>query len=153
MAKVIVAYESKYGNTELVAEKIVEGMRKVKGIEIALSKLKKIDLNKIQDYDAILVGSPNHFGGPTRGVKKFIDKLGKLGLKGKKVAVFDTYVRGDFEKAVKKMEKQIDEKAPGLKLVAPGLSIKVQGMKGPIIEGELPKCEEFGNKIATQMKT
>ena len=147
------AYESKYGNTELVAEKIVEGMRKVKGIEIALSKLKKIDLNKIQDYDAILVGSPNHFGGPTRGVKKFINKLGKLGLKGKKVAVFDTYVRGDFEKAVKKMEKQIDEKAPGLKLVAPGLSIKVQGMKGPIIEGELPKCEKFGNKIATQMKT
>ncbi len=147
------AYESKYGNTELVAEKIVEGMRKVKGIETAISKLKEIDLNKIQDYDAILVGSPNHFGGPTRGVKKFIDKLGKLDLKGKKVAVFDTYVRGDFEKAVKKMEKRIDEKAPGLKLVAPGLSIKVQGMKGPILEGELPKCEKFGNKIATQMKT
>jgi len=40
-----------------------------------------------------------------------------------------------------------------LKLVAPGLSIKVQGMKGPILEGELLKCREFGNKIATQMKT
>jgi flavodoxin len=73
------------------------------------------------------VGSPNHFGGPIRGIKKFIDKLGKLNLKGKQAAVFDTYVRGQFEKAVKKMEKRINEKVPRLKLVAPGLSIKVQG--------------------------
>ncbi|GAI26053.1 unnamed protein product, partial [marine sediment metagenome] len=107
----------------------------------------------IPDYDAILVGSPNHFGGPTRGVKKFIDKIGKLNLKGKLAAVFETYMGGNFEKAAKKMEKKINEKVPGLKLVAPGLSIKVQGMKGPILEGELPKCKEFGNKIATQMKT
>ena len=153
MTKVIVVYESKYGNTKLVAETIIEGLKKVKGIETVLSELKKVDLNEIPDYDAILVGSPNHFGGPTRGVKKFIDKLGKLNLKGKSAAVFDTYMRGNFEKAAKKMEKKINEKVPGLKLVAPGLSIKVQGMKGPILEGELPKCKEFGNKIATQMKT
>ncbi len=153
MAKVIVVYESKHGNTKLVAETIIEGLKKVKGIETVLSELKKVDLNEIPDYDAILVGSPNHLGGPTRGIKKFIDKLGKLNLKGKMGAVFDTYLGGNFEKAAKKMEKKINEKVPGLKLVAPGLSIKVQGMKGPILEGELPKCKEFGNKIATQMKT
>ena len=150
--KVIVVYESRYGNTKLVAETIVEGMRQVEGIETVLSELKEVDLNKIPDYDAILVGSPNHFGGPTRGVKKFIDKLGKLNLKGKLVAVFDTYLGKDFEKAVKKMEKRINEKVPGLKLVTPGLSIRVQGMKGPILEGELPRCKDFGNKIATQIK-
>ncbi|MBA7502555.1 NAD(P)H dehydrogenase (quinone) [subsurface metagenome] len=153
MAKVIVVYESKYGNTKLVAETIIEGLKKVKGIETVLSELKKVDLNEIPDYDAILVGSPNHLDGPTRGVKKFIDKLGKLNLKGKSAAVFDTYMGGNFEKAAKKMEKKINEKVPGLKLVAPGLSIKVQGMKGPILEEELPKCKEFGNKIATQIKT
>ena len=153
MAKVIVAYESKYGNTKLVAETIIEGVREVEGIETVLSELKEVDLNKIIDYDAILVGSPNHFGGPTRGVRKFIDKLGKLSLERKLFAVFDTYLGRDFEKAVKKMEKRINEKVPRLKQIAPGLSIKVQGMKGPIVEGELPKCKEFGNKIATQIKT
>jgi flavodoxin len=153
LAKVIVVYESKYGNTKLVAETIVEGMREVEGIETVLSELKEVDLNKIHDYDVILIGSPNHFGGPTRGVKKFIDKLGKLPLKGKLFAVFDTYLEKDFEKAVKKMEKRINEKVPGLKQIAPGLSIKVQGIKGPILEAELPKCKEFGNKIATQIKT
>ncbi|GAI45720.1 unnamed protein product [marine sediment metagenome] len=44
------------------------------------------------------------------------------------------------------------DKVPRAKLAAPGLSIRVKGMKGPISEGELPKCKEFGNKIATQIK-
>ena len=98
------------------------------------------------------MGSPNHIGRATRSIKKFIDKLGNLNLEGKLAAVFDTYIGKDFEKAVKKMEKQISEKVPGLKLAAPGLSIRVKGMKGPIAEGELPKCKEFGTKIAIQTK-
>ena len=151
-AKVIIVYESKYGNTKLVAETIAEGMREVEGMETVVSELKEVDLGKISDYDAILVGSPNHIGGPTRGINKFIDKLGKLPLEGKMFAVFDTYLGKDFEKVVKKTERRIGEKVPGAKLAAPGLSIRVQGMKGPISEGELPKCKEFGNKIATQLK-
>jgi len=153
MAKVIVVYESKYGNTKLVAETIIEGIRQVEGMEAVLHEVKEVDLHQIPSYDAILIGPPNHIGEPTRGVKKFIDKLGKLGLEGKLFAVFDTYLGKDFEKAVKKMEKRINEKVPGLKIISPGLSIKVQEMKGPVVEGELPKCKEFGTKIATQMKT
>ena len=153
MWKAIVVYESKYGNTKLVAETIIEGMKKVSETEIALNELKEVNLGKLVDFDVILVGSPNHIGGATRGIRKFIDELGKLNLEGKMVAVFDTYIGGDFEKAVRKMEKQISKKAPGLKLVAPGLSIRVKGMKGPIAEGELPKCKEFGVKIATQIKS
>ena len=103
-----------------------------------------------------MIGSPNHYGGPTKGVKEFIDKLGKLHLNGKLFTVFDTYLgkKSDyfFEKAVKKMVKIINEKTPALKQIAPGLSIKVQGMKGPIVEEELPKCKEFGNKIAAQIE-
>jgi flavodoxin len=126
LAKVIVVYESKYGNTKLVAETIIEGMRQVKGVEAFLSEVKDVDVSQVSSYDVILVGSPNHIGGPARGVKKFIDKLGKLNLGEKRFAVFDTYLGRDFEKAVKKMEKRIDEKVPGLKMIAPGLSIRVR---------------------------
>jgi flavorubredoxin len=150
--KVFVVYDTKYGNTKLVAEKIVEGMREVEGIETAISDVEEVDLERVADYDAILIGSPNHWGGPVRGIKKLIDKLGKLDLKARWVAVFDTYIKGDFEKAVKKMEKRINEKVPRLKLIVPGLSIKVGDMKGPIVDGELPKCKEFGKKIADQLK-
>jgi flavodoxin len=152
MGKAIVVYESKYGNTKLVAEAIAEGMNQVLGQEAVVAELNDVDLTQIDRFDTILVGSPNHIGGATRGIRKFIDKLGKLNLEDKQGAVFDTYLAKDFEKAVKKMEKQIGEKVPGLTLVAPGLSIMIDGMKGPITDGELSKCKEFGVKIATQMK-
>jgi len=152
-AKVIVVYESKYGNAKLVAETIAEGMREVEGIDAVVSEVKEVDLSKIRDYDAILVGSPTHIGGPTGGIKKFIGKLGKLPLEGKFFTAFGTYLLDkSFEQATKKLEKRINEKVPGLKLAAPGLSIRVQGMKGPISERELPKCKEFGKKIAIQIK-
>ncbi|MDH5448207.1 MAG: flavodoxin domain-containing protein [Candidatus Bathyarchaeota archaeon] len=98
MSKVIIVYESKYGNTKLVAKTIIEGMREVEGTEVVLSKLKEVDLEKIPDYNAILIGSPNHWGGPTRGIKKFIDKLGKLSLKGTMFAVFDTHISKEILK-------------------------------------------------------
>lgn len=154
MVKVFVVYDTKYGNTKLVAEKIVEGMREVAGIETAIADVKEVNLEKVVSSDAVLIGSPNHVGKPARGINAFIGKLGKLDLKTKWVAVFDTQGGGKyFEQVVKKMEKRISEKVPSLKLMAPGLSIKVTGMKGPIAEGELPKCVDFGKKIATQLKT
>jgi len=152
LTKAIVIYESKYGNTKRVAETIVEGINETEKIETVLKEPKHVEPTEVLDYDLVLIGSPNHMGGPTRGIKKFIDKLGKIGLEGKLGAVFDTYMGGDFNKAVRKMEERINEKVPGLKLIASGLSIEVGGTKGPIVEGELPKCKEFGNKIAKQMK-
>lgn len=150
--KVIIVYESKYGNTKHAAETIMESLNEDGGIEASIKELKEVNPGDLQNYNAILIGSPNHLGGPTRGIKKFIEKLGTLQLEGKMFAVFDTYMGKDFEKATKKMEKQISERAPGLKQIALGLSIRVLGMKGPIAEGELQKCKEFGKNIATQLK-
>lgn len=154
MIKIFVVYDTKYGNTKLVAENIVDGLGEVEGLETAISDVKEVDLEKVADSDAILIGTPNHIGSPTRIIKKFIDKLGKLKSKAKWIAVFDTNLGGSqFEKATKKMEKRINEKISGLKLMLPGLSIKVEGMKGPVAERELRKCKEFGEKIANQLIT
>ena len=152
MVKVFVVYDTKYGNTKLVAEKIVEGMREVEGIETAIADVKDVNFDEVASSDAVLIGSPNHFDRPARGIDAFIDKLGKLDKKMKWVAVFDTNMAED-EGAHTKMEQRIGEKVPSLKLITPSLSIKVDGMEGPIAEGELPKCVDFGKKIATQLKT
>lgn len=45
------------------------------------------------------------------------------------------------------MKKQINGVMPNLNKVSPGLSIKVGGMKGPIVDEDLPKCKEFGIKL------
>jgi flavodoxin len=151
MPKAIVIYESMFGNTKRAAETIIEGMKEA-GVEAVLSTPKELDEKQLADFDAIVVGSPTHMGGATRGIRKFIDKLGKLKLQGKMVAFFDCHASPEPGKAVGKMEKQLGEKAPGLKLASPGLSLMVEGMRGPLSEGELPKCRELGLVIANQLQ-
>lgn len=154
MVRVFVVYDSKHGNTKLVAEKIVEGIKESEGIETAIGYANNVDPSKLADYDAVLIGAPNHMGKPSRTISKFVDRLAKLDLKMKQTAVFDTYFvsQRNFEKAMKKLEKQISEKLPSWKLITHGLSIKVDTVYGPIADGELPKCVDFGKKIAQQLK-
>ncbi len=153
MGKAVIIYESKYGNTRRVAEAIAGGMREVSGMEAVLRELKEVDRKELKDFDAIVVGSPNHIGAATRSVRKFIGEMGELELEEKVMAVFDTYMGGEFKKAVKKMEKAIKEKVSGVKLPVPGLSVRVDKMKGPVTEGEMPGAREFGEKVAGEMKT
>ncbi|NHJ22671.1 MAG: flavodoxin family protein [Candidatus Lokiarchaeota archaeon] len=149
--KVLIVYDSKYGNTEKVAKLIAEGITSTEGNEVIVNHVKDVKLKEEASYDLILVGSPNHFGRHIGSVKKFINKLPQSQLKANAYAVFDTYIKTDFETAVKRMEEQISEVMPGLTKASPGLSIKVEGAgtsKGPIVKEELPKCKEFGIKLA-----
>ena len=155
MAKVFVVYDSKYGNTKLTAENILEGIREVGGIETAIGYVKEVDVEKVDDYEALVLGAPNHMGRPSRTMKKFIDRLAELDLKAKNVAVFGTYSGRErpVDRAVKKLEKMVEKKLPKLSLISPGLSIRVNGIPGPLVEGELPKCVDFGKKIANQIRS
>ena len=155
MVKVFVVYDTKYGNTKLAAENILEGIREFEEIETAIGYVKEIDIEKVVDFDAIVLGAPNHMSRPSRTMKKFVDRLAELDLKAKNVAVFGTYsgrVR-PMDRAVKKLEKIVEKKLPNLNLISPGLSIRVKGIPGPIVEGELPKCVDFGKKIAGQLRS
>ena len=154
--KVLIVYDTKYGNTEKVAKLIAEGITSTEGNEVIVNNVKDVKLKTEASYDLILIGSPNHFGRHVGSIKKFINKLPKSQLKVNAYAVFDTYITADFEKAVKKMEQQISEMMPDLTKTSPGLSIKVEGTgtsKGPIVNDELPKCKEFGIKFVQGYKS
>jgi flavodoxin len=152
--RVLIGYYTKYGNTEKVAKLIAEGITTTNGNEVVMNNIKDLKLKKDDSYDLILLGSPVHFGKHVGSVKKFIDKLPKTQLKASAYAIFDTYMASDSETTeegvcsytnmVEKIEKQISEKMPNIPKVSPGLSIKVNGMKGPIAEEDLPKCKEYG---------
>jgi flavorubredoxin len=154
LVKVFVVYDTKYGNTKLAGENIVEGIREVEGIETSIGYVKEIEIGNVADYDAIVLGAPNHMGRPSQTMKKFVNRLAELDLKAKNVAVFGTYsgrIR-TLDRAVKKLEKMAEKKVPNLKLISPSLSIRVNGIPGPLVEGELPKCKDFGRRIANQLK-
>jgi menaquinone-dependent protoporphyrinogen IX oxidase len=146
--KALIVYDTKYGNTQKVAELIAEGYKSIAGNEAVVENVSEVDPQQDQNYDLIVIGSPNHVGSYTGKIKKFIKRLPNSTIKGSSYAVFDTYLGKDFEKASKKMEKQIDKILPNLNRVSSGLSIKVGGMKGPIVDEDLAKCKEYGIKLA-----
>jgi flavorubredoxin len=154
LASIFVAYDSKYGNTKLAAETIAEGMRDVAGIETSVGYIKEVDMKHVAGYDILVLGAPNHMAKPSRTMMKFVHRLAKVDLKSKGVAVFGTYsgrVR-EPDRAVRKMEKILEKKLPKMVLTSPSLSVRVLGIEGPIFKEELPRCSDFGRRIANQLK-
>lgn len=153
MTTVSVYFDSKYGNTKLVAEKIAEGLQS-QGVTVTIGHVREVKLDNAICADAIVLGAPNHMAQPSRTMQRFIDYLATGDLKATKVAVFGTYsgrVR-PVDRAVKKLEGIVQAKLPNLKLVLPGLSVRVNGVRGPVIEEELPRGVEFGKSIAAQLR-
>jgi len=150
---VLIVYETKFGNTKQAAETIAEGIKEGERIEAEVINVNEVDYSKVQDFDAIIIGSPTWAGNCTDTIKNFINELAGLSLNEKFYAVFDTNSGIPLlSKAVKKMEKRIGKQLPNLKRILPGLPIRVKGTKGPIVEGELPKCQNFGKEIALNLK-
>jgi len=145
---VLIVFDTKHGNTQKVAELIADGINSVEGNETEVLNVNDFDLNEGKTYDLLIIGSPNHVGSHVKSIKKFIKNLSSANVKANSFAAFDTYMSKDFEKAVKKMEKKISENLPNSTMALPGLSIKVGGMKGPIVEEDLSKCKEYGIKLA-----
>ncbi|MFX1558792.1 MAG: flavodoxin domain-containing protein [Promethearchaeota archaeon] len=155
--KVLIVYDTKYGNTEKVAKLIAEGITSNDGNEVIVNNVKDVNLRKEASYDLILIGSPVHFGKHVGAVKKFINNLPKSQLKVNAYSIFNTYMGEEsetteegicyYKRMLDKMEKQLNEMMPNLINSSLPLSIKVAGMKGPIINEDLPKCKEFGMKL------
>ena len=151
--KVLILYDSKYGNTKTVAENILESLKQVEEVEVDITYIKDTDPHSVISYDALIIGAPNHMASPSRAMKSFIDKLSKVNVNAKSVAIFGTYsgrVRAT-DRAVKKMEKIVEKALPNLKFLTPGLSVRVKGVTGPVADGELSKCQEFAKRIEKQL--
>jgi len=153
--KVFVIYDSKYGNTKLGAENILEGLKQVEGIEATICYTKEVDIQILISYDALILGAQNHMANPSRTMKKFVEKLSELELEAKDVAIFGTYSgrSRNPDGAVKKLEKIAKKSLPNPKLLSSSLSVKVNGVTGPLAQGESYRCIDFGKNAATRLKT
>jgi flavodoxin len=150
MKKAIIVYESVYGNTKRIAEAISKGINKIDGVECEIRKTGEIHTDDLCDYDAILLGCPNHNQSPALNLVKFIDRASIVHLSGKIGAAFDTYTGGNKDVAVGKLETKIQEKLPGIELVSK-LSAKVTGRKGPLADDEENRAVEFGTQFAEKL--
>ena len=72
MAKLLIAYYSRSGNTEKMAELIEEGAR-IEEIEVVRKSVGDVKADDLIDYDGIILGSPTYYGSMAAEVKKLLD--------------------------------------------------------------------------------
>jgi len=91
MKKVVVAYVSRTGNTEKIAEYIAEGVR-FSGNEVDLKKVNNIKSEKeLEGYDGFIFGCPTYHRDMTAGMKTFLFLAEKAQLVGKMGGAFASY--------------------------------------------------------------
>ena len=89
MAKALIVYYSKGGNTKKMAETIAESMRQEE-VEVDIRDVKDVTADNLLGFDAIIVGSPTYYGSMAAEIKKLFDESVKLHgkLDGKVGAAF-----------------------------------------------------------------
>ena len=71
--KVLVTYHSLSGNTERMAEAVVDGVKSVSGAEAILKRVGKVTADDLFSADAVVVGSPVYWSNMSGEVKTFFD--------------------------------------------------------------------------------
>ncbi|MFZ2096818.1 MAG: flavodoxin domain-containing protein [Anaerolineales bacterium] len=155
--KIIVLYDSLYGNTEVIAHLIANTL---KGYgEVQEARAGSLFIEQLADIQMLVVGSPTQQFRPTVGMRSFLNQIPKNGLWGVKVAAFDTRLTmSEIEKspplpfferifgyAAERIAKQLQKK--GGELVLPAEGFYVEGMKGPLAKGEVERAEKWAHQL------
>jgi len=90
MAKILVVYDSKTGNTEKMAFAIADGAKQISNIKVVVKKVDKTSLEDLERADGIVMGSPTYYGQMSAKLKALIDNSVKIHgkLEGKVGAAF-----------------------------------------------------------------
>ena len=152
MKKVLVVFDSSYGNTEKLGREIAAGIEESGLAECTVINIDDVESEDLSVFDGALFGGPIHAFRATRGIKGAVKNAAKKGLQAKLVASFDTYqAPGHVGKAASQIEGELKKKISGAKVISPGLSALVLGREGPLKDDELPKAREFGMKFAQEL--
>lgn len=153
--KVLIVYDSVYGNTEKVARTIGEALVSSNKVKVVLAG--KASLSDLNSLDILIVGSPTHAGRPTPETLKFLNTLKSDSLKGIKAAAFDTGISSEGKGvgikllvkvlgyAAGRIARELEKK--GGKLVVPPEGFIVEDKEGPLKEGELNRASEWAKGI------
>jgi flavodoxin len=86
----IVAYYTRFGNTQRVAEAIAEVLAGAG--EARTVPVDELDVDELEEVDLFVVGSPTHYQSLPKEVRAVLDEWPKRALRGVQVAAFDTSV-------------------------------------------------------------
>jgi len=152
MKRVLIIFDSKFGNTEQLAREIGAGIQAASTAECSVVNIKMVGDQDISTFDAALFGAPIHAFRATSGIKGAVKKAAKMGLDGKLVATFDTYqAPGHKGRAAGQIRDLLKKKASGARFFSEDLSSLVDGYEGPLNEAEPARAREFGQRFAQEL--
>lgn len=142
MKKVTVLYWSGTGNTEIMANAIAEGVKKI-GNDVDVVKFEDANKGMVVSSDLIAFGCPSMGAEVLEEdyVDPFIGSLEDVDFSGKVIALFGSYDWGDGE-WMRNWEEQMQ--GYGAKLVDPGLIVQLT----PDEDGT-DMCRSLGEKLAS----
>jgi len=166
--KVLLAYYSRSGNTEKIAQKIAQGIEESGG-EVDLVAVKSVAENNIvlgvvkaildkkvavkaktvdcRNYDLICLGTPVWLSHPAPQITSYIDLCENLA--GKKAAVFVTLGGTGGEGTIQKMKDHLDQRAAN---VVAAFEFSV-GPRGKHLKShKLQEAINFGKNLVLEHK-
>jgi flavodoxin len=158
--KALIIYDSVFGNTERIARAIGSAFGSQQDIEIL--QVSNVMPQQLTGLKLLVVGSPNRGFRPTPAIKSLLGRIPVNGLKGVKVAAFDTRISvNDIESrigrffvnrfgyAAQPIADRLKKKGGELTIAPEGFFVK--GTEGPLKEGELDRAADWAKQImATQ---
>jgi flavodoxin len=155
--KILVIYDSLYGNTEMIARVIGNALKQHGDVEVA--KVSAVAFTQLAGVGLLVIGSPTQQFRPTVAMRSFLASIPRDGLKGIKVAAFDTRLtQSQIDKspplpffvriygfAARRIAKQLKKK--GGELMQPEEGFLVEGMKGPLVQGEVERAEAWAAQL------
>ena len=145
--KMLVAYDSRSGHTEKMAEYMAEAGR-VAGVEVDVKKISEIKNEAgLAGYDAYLFGSPTYHRDMTQGMKTFLFLAQKANLAGKVGGAFGSYTHsGDAPKLI------FDTMEFVFKMNVTDLG-SFNLLENLVHSGEgLKACHDYGKGVIAQLK-
>ncbi|UCH32575.1 MAG: flavodoxin family protein [Candidatus Bathyarchaeota archaeon] len=150
MSRVVIIYDTKFGNTEKVARALAEGMKNQQ-VDVDCLKIDEVDTNELDDYDFLAIGGPTHIFGLSKPMKDFLQKLENINVSGKRAFAFDTKYKSRFSgSAGKKIEKKL--KKLRMSIVKSSVSAIVKGKEGPLEDVAEETFKQIGIDIATSLQ-
>lgn len=149
--RALVVYDSKFGNTREIAERIGDAM-KVGDTDVdVLSTVEFTDLP--DNLDLLVIGAPTQAHGVEATMRAFLDRLPPNRLDHLKVAVFDTRMRWPkllSGSAAEGVAKRITRN--GAELVDDPESFFVADKEGSLREGEVDRAADWATFLLSTVK-
>jgi flavodoxin len=155
--KALIIYDSVWGNTEKIARAIAEGVGAA-GAEVRVLKAGEAGPGDFAGWDLVIVGSATQKFTMLPGAKKWLAGIPAGGLKGVRVAAFDTrldvaktksrvlkFMAGKFGYAAEKIDKALVGQG-GARAGEPA-GFFVDDSKGPLGAGELERAAAWGRSL------